>query len=247
MSAENNAKRLYPERLTVAQLCGRALRWSAVVAGIIAGAYVALALVRALIGSRAPDVGGLTLGAAAWLVGSFGVLFLLRLVWQSRELQDRSFTWVGFLATFFGLGMLVIFFVQLGVQAAAWFRVSPRLIDYENYRYHIKVYEAEFALKNKEAKTDAETVEILQGGDPKVLAFYEKHLKGQWEKLLIDAEKAAGAARESAGRSSSTSSGAIGVVTFRKKLNSRKAIHVSIQFRQRERCASAGDLSYQEI
>ncbi len=57
-------------------------------------------------------------------------LFLL----STRPMQDFAFTAVGFVATFFGLAMLVVFFFQLGLDVVDWFHQMPRLIELENRR-----------------------------------------------------------------------------------------------------------------
>src|SRR5260370_38567217 len=50
----------------------------------------------------------------------------------TRPMQDRAFTGLGFVATFFGLAMLVVFFFQLSLGVLVWFREMPRLIEEKN-------------------------------------------------------------------------------------------------------------------
>lgn len=54
------------------------------------------------------------------------------LVWRHRALQDRAFTCTGLLSTFFGLAMLLVFFAQLGREAALYFQIAPALIERQN-------------------------------------------------------------------------------------------------------------------
>lgn len=177
---------LHGREKKVSEICGQAAVWAVVRAAIVA------VLWPPLIGLIAGGIGlvGLVSGAAIAALVVFGVLFLVRLLWLSRTLQDRTFTWFGFFATFFGLGMLVVFFVQLGVEAVAWFRVSPRLIDYQNFLYHERVREAEFALLAKQRDLDAEILATMIA-DKGQQELYRTHLQGKWGALVAEAEKAA--------------------------------------------------------
>jgi phosphate ABC transporter permease subunit PstA len=49
-----------------------------------------------------------------------------------RRLMDRGFAVVAFAATFFGLAMLLVFFVQLSMGAYHWFETMPRLVEARN-------------------------------------------------------------------------------------------------------------------
>jgi phosphate transport system permease protein len=49
-----------------------------------------------------------------------------------RELLARAFRVWAFAATFFGMAMLVVFFVRLGVDVTMWFRVMPQAIKDSN-------------------------------------------------------------------------------------------------------------------
>ncbi|MBI2803699.1 MAG: phosphate ABC transporter permease PstA [Planctomycetes bacterium] len=64
----------------------------------------------------------------------WGLLFALFLIGSSRSWSDRVFTLAGFLATFFGLAILAVFFAQLTAEVVQWARHTPALIDLENKR-----------------------------------------------------------------------------------------------------------------
>lgn len=94
---------------------------------------------------------------------AFGIIFLAlvpcRLVFLSRPLQDSVFTGFGFTATFFGLGMLVLFLGNLGYEVAQWFHYTPGLVAEQNER----------TLAARVALQDVE--KILQGKAEKTLAI----------------------------------------------------------------------------
>jgi phosphate transport system permease protein len=58
---------------------------------------------------------------------------------RRRAILDRSFRWVGFAATFFGLGMLTIFLIGLAVDVAAYFRETPARIVARNEEIRLRV------------------------------------------------------------------------------------------------------------
>ncbi len=64
----------------------------------------------------------------------FAMLAPTLLLLSTRPMQDRAFTLAGFLAAFFGLAMLVVFFAQLAADVTSWFEYMPRLIERENQR-----------------------------------------------------------------------------------------------------------------
>jgi phosphate transport system permease protein len=77
---------------------------------------------------------GLLRGTAVWTAVLFVALFVGRALWSSRPLLDRAFAWAGFAATFFGLVMLLVFCLQLVVEAHGWFTHTPRLVERHNAR-----------------------------------------------------------------------------------------------------------------
>ncbi len=185
---DDQANPLRPARLTVAQLCGRSARWAAVAALIVAAVCTLATLVYALVSGERLEAGALAGRCVTAGAVSFGLLFLGRLWRLSRELQDRAFTYLGFFATFFGLGMLIVFFVQLGVEVGHWLKVSPMLIDLKNHEYKERLRLAEVELKYKEEAFDYELEREL-AKDKELLAFYRGKIRGQWVDLLRAAEK----------------------------------------------------------
>ena len=73
---------------------------------------------------------GMTFAISTILVG--GIAFPICLMFMSRSLADRIFSWIGFLATFFGLFVLALLFCQLGYDAVQWFRVMPVMVENRN-------------------------------------------------------------------------------------------------------------------
>ena len=92
--------------------------------------------------------------------------FLFGILLRSRPLQDGSFRVTGFLATFFGLAVLVYFFWGLLSDVASWFHYTPILVAMKNEET-LKTREE---LKNvakiravKKAELDKEYQEALAG------------------------------------------------------------------------------------
>lgn len=134
-----------------------ALRWSLVPAAC----YVLLRMLSLLSGNH--DIGPVDF---AWLFGSSFLFFLLvffplRLWWQSRAIQEKSFSWFGLGATFFGLGMLIFFFAALLYQATGWFRLMPERIEARNRFLLNRVENAEENARAEMAKVEKEYAEAL--------------------------------------------------------------------------------------
>ncbi|MBM4067376.1 MAG: phosphate ABC transporter permease PstA [Planctomycetes bacterium] len=113
----------------VGRLALRSLAWSLVVSTCVAGGVALISLLTSL--DQFDVLWSLLVGARAGLL-ALAPAFLGRLFFLSRSVADRGFAWIGLLATFFGLGILLVFFAQLGFEAIAWFRVSPELIEEHN-------------------------------------------------------------------------------------------------------------------
>ncbi len=66
----------------------------------------------------------------------FGVAWLLAfpiaLIAASRTWSNAVFTVSGFLATFFGLAILAVFFIHLADEVVLWFHYTPMLIELQN-------------------------------------------------------------------------------------------------------------------
>jgi phosphate transport system permease protein len=111
---------------------------AAVVSLLASLAFVLLAFLVRMVGVYAgtaeslPDIR--VLAPSAGLLGTalFVVLAPTLLLLSTRPMQNRAFTVCGFLATFFGLAMLVVFFTQLALDVVQWFHDMPRLIEHEN-------------------------------------------------------------------------------------------------------------------
>jgi len=185
----NAAKKLInPERLTVLQLCRQAVVAAVLACLGIAATVSALRLVLDWLWDTPDSVAGVASGFALTALLAFGLGFPLCLVWQSRELRDRSFTYVGFLATFFGLGVLVVFFVQLGMETITWFETAPGLVARQNERYRAELRAAQTALRTKETEFDEAVLPLLES-EKDQLAFYRAHIEGKWVALLEQATR----------------------------------------------------------
>jgi phosphate transport system permease protein len=92
-----------------------------------------------------------------------------------REIVSRAFSSFAFCATFFGLAMLLVFFITTGKSVVNWFADMPKLIDKENQELLAKFtddrmkqeaakidtdLQKEFAADLKAAKTEEERAEI---------------------------------------------------------------------------------------
>ncbi|MCS7046744.1 MAG: ABC transporter permease subunit, partial [Gemmataceae bacterium] len=94
---------------------------------------------------------------AGWLfVVGFILCFSLGVLLRSRPIQNGAFTVTGFAATFFGLGMLVVFFCGLLADVGRWFYYTPLLVERKNQE---TLRERE-ALKKTEALRHAKRLEL---------------------------------------------------------------------------------------
>lgn len=104
---------------------------------------------------------------AGWsaLVG-FVLAFLLGVLKRSRPLQDGVFTITGFLATFFGLAMLVVFFWGLIDDVGRWFYYTPILVEMRNQqtlKEREELKKTESMRDAKKGELDKEYKEALEG------------------------------------------------------------------------------------
>lgn len=93
---------------------------------------------------------------------SFGIMLWLRY----RPLQETTFSWIGFLATFSGLGILFFFFAQLIGDSADYFRTSALLIEQRNAEILEKQAKAEKDRQNwlaEEKRIRDETEAEMEG------------------------------------------------------------------------------------
>jgi phosphate transport system permease protein len=126
---------------TFAQTLQRAWHLALFGALLVTLLYVAAALLHGL------EVPALLAQAGRLGLAVFGVFFLVAVVFLQRAWQDRAFTTVGLLATFFGLGILLYFFTQLALDVHMYFEVAPALIEAHNQQLHDHVERAEQRLQ----------------------------------------------------------------------------------------------------
>ncbi len=175
---------LRPQPPSPGAIAASGWRWGLIGSLNVTGAIVVLQLLHSWLGPVELDLPALLLGALRWLVLLFLVFFLGRVLSLSRPLQDRAFTCVGFAATFFGLAMLVVFFVQLMLESAAWIQTSPTLIQRENRRLESFLGDPEELRRQKrdqvQGELDAALVEAKTAQEKNDLGLlYHNHILPQ--------------------------------------------------------------------
>jgi phosphate transport system permease protein len=99
---------------------------------------------------------------------SWGLFFLFFLIRSSRTWSAATFTVAGFAATFFGMAILAVFFSQLSIEVALWFRHTPELVAMQNREIEktLKLLDelkkAQDSLREQLAKTAKERDELLR-------------------------------------------------------------------------------------
>lgn len=61
---------------------------------------------------------------------------------RSRAFLEKVFPFVAFCATFFGLVMLVVFFVRIGIDVSKWFQTMPQLVEQQNEHLEARLKQA---------------------------------------------------------------------------------------------------------
>ncbi len=131
---------------TLSQLAPHALVFAAFTAGLLSVLYAVYMLMTRTVdaeGASSLHVADLFMKAGLLAVILFGVVLPLRLLTLHRPMQDFCFAWFGFGATFFGLAMLLVFFLRLGYEVRAWFHITPGLVERHNHVLIDKVANAE--------------------------------------------------------------------------------------------------------
>lgn len=110
---------------------------------------------------------------------------------QRRAFIDRSFRWVGFSATFFGLAMLLVFLGDLTRDIVHWFQTMPAMVAERNEVYRSRVQEGEQLVARELKLVDSQMQEYLERADtPEKKAAVRK----LFEEDIIPKKKAALAA-----------------------------------------------------
>jgi phosphate transport system permease protein len=135
------------------------------------------------------DVAALLAQAGQLGLFLFATLFVALAVFLQRAWQDRVFSGVGLVATFFGLGMLLYFFTQLALDVRLYFAVTPALIEAENRALDERLQHAEQLIQEAQAADRQEMAEALAAtADAKkqqeIRDFYEKEVFPNREKDL---------------------------------------------------------------
>ncbi len=161
-------------------------------AGIALTAAIVAVLLYALFGLLASlrppgDVGPGP--AQAWLRGAgrlavviFVLVFSVTLPFLLRGWQDRAFHVVGLAATFFGLGMLLLFFTQLAADVQLYFQVTPVLVEQHNRELSEQVEQAEKTFAAELAETRQEMAEALAAA---ANAQEKREIRDLYEKEIL--------------------------------------------------------------
>ena len=120
------------ETPTGLQIVGGALKRAVALALAVALFYVLWRLVVAATTGTVPALAVLASDAGTVGLVCAALLIPVCLLFSTRRLADRSFAALGFLATFLGLAMLVVFFVRLSADVRHWFTYTPRLVEARN-------------------------------------------------------------------------------------------------------------------
>lgn len=148
-----------------------ALSWGAIAAPIVIGFIAAAVLIqqRWSTGDWPPMV-KFVVWTFGWTIAMIPLLALARLFVISRAFGDRGFRVLGAGATFFGLGMLLIFFAQLGAEIHEWFTITPEMVAAHNAALTHRASQAE-------ARLEAVMTEL------------KGEMKAEMDKAATDAEK----------------------------------------------------------
>lgn len=120
---------------TLGQLAPHALVFAAFAAGLLSALYAIYRLMARTTdadGASSLHLADLFMKAGLLAVVLFCVALPLRLLMLHRTMQDFCFAWFGFGATFFGLAMLLVFFLRLGFEVREWFHITPGLVERHN-------------------------------------------------------------------------------------------------------------------
>ncbi len=97
------------------------------------------------------ELQGIFYRSAIWALVLFAGAFGLALLAHSRDLLDRTFRAAAFCATFFGLGMVLVFFAALVQQCGKYFESTPALVEERNALLKERAADAQ-AIINREMK-----------------------------------------------------------------------------------------------
>ena len=115
----------------------------------------------------------------------------------SRRLMDRGFGVVAFAATFFGLAMLLVFFVELSIGAYRWFQTMPGLIEARNKQLVEQAAQAKnfttFAENELKQTTSEMNDELKVASSPdekkKIFAYYYGKIGLQTADLVAERDE----------------------------------------------------------
>jgi phosphate transport system permease protein len=154
--------------------------------GLVASVVVSLFLIAAfafvsLFRGHMITARGFTFAASGLNAILFPIGVLIGMMRYSRAFADKAFIGLGMFATFFGLAMLVVFFSQMGYDAAEYFNHTPEMIRKHNDDLKKRVAEQEAIILAEMAKVQAEmNEEMKKAADDKeraeVKELFEKEI-----------------------------------------------------------------------
>jgi phosphate transport system permease protein len=108
---------------------------------------------------------------------------------RRRAIIDRLFRYVGFGATFFGLAMLLLFLLDLGIDVAAYFRTMPAAIEERNREIKERAANAQQHFDREMADLDRQLAAHLARADTEarkqeIRELFEKEIRPRRKKDL---------------------------------------------------------------
>jgi phosphate transport system permease protein len=152
---------MHAPRPSIGALMGQAARGAFFTALAVSLAYVFVHLLLRILHGEGLVLRQMITHAGLWGGVSFVALFAVRLLCLSRSLADRAFTWTGFLATFFGLAMLLVFFGRLGSEVYQWLVHTPVLVEQQNRKLADDLRDIEKTIETRMAEIRKEMQEAL--------------------------------------------------------------------------------------
>jgi phosphate transport system permease protein len=190
---------------TLGELTPHALVFAAFSAALLSTLYAVCRLMMRTVdsdGVASLQLADLFMKAGLLALILFALAFPLRLLMLHRPMQDLCFAWFGLGATFFGLAMLLIFFLRLGFEVREWFHIAPGMVERHNQTLVDKVANAEkeykqllIALREEEntelenAATDEEKAEVRKMFAEKVIPTQTGNAKKTADEAIIARDK----------------------------------------------------------
>lgn len=140
----------------VSSMLAPAFLWGMKAAPIVVGVLAVCVLVHRIAYDETPPLAKFAVWTFGWTLILIPLLAVARLFVISRAFGDRGFKVVGMGATFFGLGILLIFFAQLGREVYDWLSITPELVATRNEQLVERAKASDAQLNKLVAELDRE-------------------------------------------------------------------------------------------